>query len=81
MAYDRNADFEELCDRLDSHVFTGDTLFDPKMIELFEDYVGRWTRGIASQKEVNKEVAEEKTKDEKTKADIRETGRIPANVS
>ena len=80
MAYDRNADFEELCERIDSHCFTGDTLFDPKMIEMFEDYVGRWTRAIASQKETNKEVAEQEANDEKTKADIRETGRIPANT-
>lgn len=80
MAYDRNADFEELCERIDSHCFTGDTLFDPKMIEMFEDYVGRWTRAIASQKETNKEVAEQEANDEKTKADIRETGRIPANA-
>ena len=70
MEYDRNADFEELCERIDSHCFTGDTLFDPKMIEMFEDYVGRWTRVIASQKETNKEVAEQQAKDQNTIAYI-----------
>ncbi len=51
--YDRNADFENLCEKIDSHCFTGDTLFDPKMLEMFEDYIGRWTRAIQSQKEIN----------------------------
>jgi len=57
--YDRNADFEDLCEKIDSHCFTGDTLFDPKMLEMFEDYIGRWSRNIQSQITINEKFEDE----------------------
>ena len=54
--YDRNKDFESLCDSIDTHCFTGDTLFDPEMISVFEEYLGRWGRVLTSQKELMSEI-------------------------
>lgn len=53
--YNRNADFEELCDRIDAHVFTGDTLTDPEMRTLLTSYVKRWVPQIKSWNEIQAE--------------------------
>lgn len=62
--YNRNADFEELCDRIDAHVFTGDTLTDPEMRTLLTSYIKRWVPQIKSWNEIQAESPEEEITDE-----------------
>lgn len=57
--YNRNEDFEELCDRIDAHCITGDTLIDSNMRKLLKEYIGRWERQIQSWDEIEKQAREE----------------------
>lgn len=35
---------DDLCDELDSSVFSGDSLHNKKALEEFQNYLKRWTR-------------------------------------
>jgi hypothetical protein len=62
MAYDRNADFADLIDKIDSHCFTGDTLCNETNLERLKKHLGRWDRAVKQQEEINKETMEENQK-------------------
>jgi hypothetical protein len=62
MTYDRNADFADLIDKIDSHCFTGDTLFNEMNLERLKRHLGRWDRAVKQQEQINKEIMEENKK-------------------
>lgn len=62
MEYDRNADFADLINKIDSHCFTGDTLFNETNLERLKKHLGRWERAVKQQEQINKEIMEENQK-------------------
>lgn len=45
---------EELCENVDSMVFSGDTLCVEENLEKFREYLKRWERGVNEWEEINK---------------------------
>lgn len=60
--YNRNKDFADLIDKIDSHVFTGDTLCNETNLERLRIHLGRWERAVKSMDESNAESAQELAK-------------------
>lgn len=52
-------DLDELIDRLDAHVFTGDTFHDDEKRKNFKEYLDRWARGLVSIEQVIEDVRRE----------------------
>lgn len=43
----------DACESIDASVFSGELLFDDESIAQLEEYMGRWQRAIARQRELN----------------------------
>lgn len=61
--YNRNQDFADLIDKVDSHIFTGGTISDPDNIALLKTHLERWERAIKRQEKTFEEIRKEKADD------------------
>jgi len=57
--YDRNKDFATIIDQIDSHVHTGDTLFNPTNLERLRRSIASWERAVKSQDQINEQMEQD----------------------
>jgi hypothetical protein len=56
--YDKFKDFSNLLDQIDSHCFTGDTLYSVNARNELAEYLGRWERSIKTHEDIEREILE-----------------------